>query len=698
MGLLIKVFLAFIGLMVAAAMAVALVFYFSPDLQRKLVLKGLQEGYGEEARLDYLRVSLDSFELRGLHISSEDESLDLEKVEARFDFWNLTGDVPEIETIVVTGFDLDIAAHGGTSLGAKYSTSKDANVGVDTPSHQQPGVEGVPIRIGRVAIDGRVKLPQEREVRLNFLLQDLAPDATASLDAQLFLANHDPGQAYQDADLRYVGSLHQTVAGMPDHGEGELIVRLRESPDGDWMETRAKTRFEGNTEQFSAAVTDLDLATLSRLSFCNLSRPLASGKLDLNLQGRTGSPNVVEGSLSITEIRPEGYAGDPWAVRIAPVARFNDADKTTQLDATITLTAPATETLATISANVDATDDDLLRFDATAQADVLDTDDWQPLLVLLPESEGPAPERDPSPDKEAPWSGLEGTVLVELQRLVTAGHVLTGLSVEATVENGESVSTTVRLQSNGTPITASGDIRFLADSPDVPYALRGGVQVKTLNVTPFLKPTDPRHPAMLEGVFNVDGEIASSAPNLSFLADNLTGKLDLTSAGAGIFRPLGENTSVAQGVSGLLGALTGSVRELNWIQMVVDQLEEIPYRQMTFKLSRDENLNFVLNEMDLVSRETRIRGNGIIRFQEDVDLLSLPMDLQFQIFAKGKLAEALASGKQLRSTQPDELGFLPGPPLPIRGSLGDPESLLVNLLMDSGAQLLPSLLKGNGRL
>lgn len=694
MGALIKIFLGVIAMFAAIVVALILSVYFSPDLQRRLVLRGLESGFGEDVRLDYFSFRLEEIELRGLHIGSPEESLDLEHLLARFDIWNLTNDVPEIESVIIKGFDLDIAAQGGRSLGAKYSKSATVDSPARTTHPQKQDFTGLPIIIGEIAIDGRIKLPANREISINYSLKDLAPNTLASTNARVFISSHEPGQPYQDAEILFSGNLQQSAGGFLENAEGELVIRLRDAADAPWLETRSKSQFSGTPEGFSASIKGIGLAALSRISLCNLARPLSSGGMDFEMQGRMGSPNVVEARLSITNLRPQGYTGPAYSLNIEPVLTSPQDSETASLTAVAQLSGPTTTTHATLSAQLDASDPELFRFDARVEADAMNTDDWQPLLAILPQAEAVAPERDPTPDTAAPWLGLDGTVQATLGRLQSSGKVLTDLSVEAAVESGRLVSAKFSGQSNGTPINASGRIEFDPQNPSTPYRLESTLQVAGLNVTPLVATPGSSLPPILEGIFDIQGEVSSTAPNLDFLPDNLTGDLQLDSAGAGIFRPLGENTSVAQGVSGLLGALTGSVRELGWIQMVIDQLEEIPYRKMTFSLSRDQNLNIVLNELDLVSRETRIRGNGLIRHQTGVDLVNLPMDLQFQIFAKGRLAEALQTGKQLRSNQPDELGFLPGPPLPIRGSLGDPESLLVNLLMEGGAQLLPGLLRG----
>jgi hypothetical protein len=247
--------------------------------------------------------------------------------------------------------------------------------------------------------------------------------------------------------------------------------------------------------------------------------------------------------------------------------------------------------------------------------------------------------------------------------------------------------------SGSAPLKLEAVVDFQADQPQRPYVLAGNLDVKEFVVTPFLAESGSGRPPILEGAFNLGGSFQATAPNPAFLVDRMIGTVSLQSVGTGIFRPLGENTAMAGGVSGLLGSLSGSIHELAWIQQVFDPLTEIPYTRMEFSVSRTPKLDFVLKGLDLVSRETRIQGEGSIDYVKGLSLLQLPIDLRFELSGKGRLAEALRTGNQLRPGQPDALGFFKGPVFPVQGTLGEPESLLMNILMQSGSQLLPGLFR-----
>ncbi len=336
------------------------------------------------------------------------------------------------------------------------------------------------------------------------------------------------------------------------------------------------------------------------------------------------------------------------------------------------------------------------RIEAEIALDELVAAEWEALLGLLPEEEAPA-AKDTRPDAAPPWAGLEGRILARIDRLQVGAETIADARAELRIEDGRRVRATLGAVGGGAPLRADAVLDFDDSRPDLPYALAGSLDVRGLDVTPFLRPPDPRKPGILEGAFNVRGQFQARAPNLALLGERAAGEFVLESSRGGVFRPLGERTAAAQGISGLIGGLAGGVRQLRWIQEVVDQVQEIPYTRVSFRMGREPSLDWFLRDLDLVSREVRIRGGGRLQHVAGAtlaDLAALPVDFQFQLHAKGRLAESLRAGNQLRAETPDELGFLPGPPLPIRGSLAQPESLFVNLLMESAQGLLPGLLRG----
>ncbi len=440
-----------------------------------------------------------------------------------------------------------------------------------------------------------------------------------------------------------------------------------------------------------ALTGETDLTHLAGIPALGIRGGVRTGLGRVEARGTFGEALEATGLLHIRELRPEGHSGRPYVIRLEPELAVSE--ERIRVASPVLFTGPASESAGTLRfEGTPPANGGFLRFDAALDLDAFDLDDWQPLLALVPEGPEPPPVTD-EPDAEPFFAALDGTAVATIGQLQAGETNFRDLRAELRVTDGLHATVRVGGVSGESPIVLNADLRFDPEQPRTPYTLTGNLDVKAFDVTPFLRPEDPRRPPMLEGSFDVAGEFRSTSPNLDFIADRLTGDFSLRASRPGVFRPLGERTGMADSASGLIGAITGSVRELRWIQIVVDQLKEIPYQQMVFRVAREDNLDLVLRELDLVSRETRIRGQGRIQHREGADLLQMPMELPLRIHAKGALAEALREGRQLRGDEPDDLGFLPGPELPIRGTLANPESLFVNLMMDSAQSILPGLFR-----
>ncbi|MCC5841090.1 MAG: hypothetical protein JJT96_13315 [Opitutales bacterium] len=439
-----------------------------------------------------------------------------------------------------------------------------------------------------------------------------------------------------------------------------------------------------------------DLAQVTRIPALAMPDPLSTGAFRWQLAGKLGDEVTGFGTLSATEMRPARYDGRPYGLRLEPEFSFIPRSGALSVQSPVSLLGPANTTRGTLRARIDPPERNRQIFDVELRLDSLNFDEWQPLIAAL-QTETEAVERDPTPDTQPPWEGFQGEALVALDTLRIGESAFTDMEARVRIDDARTVRANIRGKSGEAPLRLEARLAFQENQRAQPYRLSGELDVRGFDVTPFLRPPDPRRPGILEGAFDVTGSFAGTAPNLAFLADRATGDFTLRSATPGVFRPLGEQTTMATGVSGLLGGLAGNIRELRWIQEVLDQLKEIPYSQLSFRFAREPNLDFVLSGFDLVSRETRLRGQGRLSHREGADLLQMPADIRLDIFAKGRLAESLRMGNQIRSEEPDELGFLPGPPLPLRGNLARPESLLLNMLMDAGQGLLPGLLRPRGQ-
>lgn len=718
-----------LGLLIAAIAAVvitlSLVFYYSPGLQRRVVLMVLDQP-GLAAELEFVSIRLSHTEIRGLQINSAEESLRLDSLEARYSIRGAFSNRLQLELLNVTGLEIDVASAGGQSLVEGFGGNPDT-AGEPGGAHSPMQIE-----VGKVRIAGSALLPGNIGSTFEVKMDNIRPSSAGALAVELLLLPTGPGVEFERIEFALNGALHQSAAGTFDRLEGDLVARMLESPGAEWVEARMHQRFEASAGSFDLVVDEMqlrkgasrlldgalkatgrradggawigdysvrmnsDLAQVSALSIVPIKEPLSSGRLEGQLAGEfhKGERVTANGVLEVRELRPAGYSGRALSLKLDPELEGQPATGKLVFSTPIRLVGPASATTGTFATTLDPGADGRQRFDAQLLLDAFSLDEWQPIIASLSAKEPAAPApRDTTPDSESPWSGLEGNAVARINRLQAGGNIVTDITASIRIEAGQTLQAELTGQSGQSPLKSVATVQFQPDRPARPYTLSGLLDVQGLDVAPFLRQPGSNKPLILEGIFNANGTFQSNAPNLSLLAENATGEFLLQSASNGIFRPLGEKTSLATGLSGIIGALAGNRKEVGWVQQVIDQLKEIPFTQMSFRMGREQNLDFFLRELDLISRETRIKGSGIFHYKENAPLLQFPMDLRFELFAKGRLAEALRSGNQLRSEQPDAMGFYPGPPLPMRGSLARPESLLINLLMESGSQLLPGLLR-----
>lgn len=728
---LIKIFLTVIVLMAVLAMVAVFTLIFSPGLQKTLLVKFLESRPGVEASVEEVQFGLSSVYIRGLDVTAGPESLSIGLLDAKLGNRGFIATRLKLDELTLEDLLLDVRASGGGSFKDAFLVSETDSVATET------GLEGaftpIPIEIGKVRGNGTVRGPNDLDLSFNIRIDNLRPLQAGAIGLDLDVSASGPQAPFESAELRLTGALAQNSSSVIERFEGHLALRLLENHSTDWVAATLEPHFTGGPTEFALVMdslnvrkgetllvtgqlkangtrpdggmwlvgysTDLNsnLALVSALPMIPLTEPLASGLLECRLSGQVVEAReaTLNGTIEVSNLRPAGYAGRGISLAMEPALIAGMMDSSLKLNGDFRLSGPATTTIGSLSANLKPGGEDRTRFEALLDLDSFNPAEWQPFIASFAGEERgdrPAAERDPSPDAIPPWAPLEGEATFRIGQLPIGESSFQDAVATVTIDAGRAIRTQLSARSGETPIEAIATLSFNPGISANPYALDGALKVKELDVTPFLRSSGTRRPVILEGIFDVSGTFQSSAPNLAFLQDSLTGDFLLKSAAPGIFRPLGEKTSLATGISGLLGALGGESNKVGWVQEVIDQLKEIPFNQMSFQFGREDNLNLFLRDLDLVSRETRIRGKGLLQYREGTALAQLPMDLQFQLFAKGKLAQALQKGNQLRSDQADDLGFYPGPPLPLRGSLAEPESLLINLLMESGTQLLPGLL------
>jgi hypothetical protein len=337
--------------------------------------------------------------------------------------------------------------------------------------------------------------------------------------------------------------------------------------------------------------------------------------------------------------------------------------------------------------------------DARVQGDHLELADALALLALASGQAGPAPAPR-SAAAGAPtrpgvaaantkpfWSGVRGEVAVNVKEIVrgqdwTMRDFSTLARIEPAAVRLEKLSGTIN--EKGT-LAGGGELTFRSGAE--PYALQGMFALSEFDVGALLKAFDPDRPPTLEGVFAVEGRVAGAGRTLDHTLERTRGSFELRSQ-SGVFRGLrrtSEKVSVATKAVELgaaLGSLLGSSKVKDAAEKVagqtyqVDQLAqalaELPFDQFVIRANRDERLNFRIEEISLLSPEVRFHARGTVSHVEGKSVLEQPLQLAFQLAARGKVEQTLGRLRALDGTK-DELGYAKAKDLgAITGTLSRP--------------------------
>ena len=212
-----------------------------------------------------------------------------------------------------------------------------------------------------------------------------------------------------------------------------------------------------------------------------------------------------------------------------------------------------------------------------------------------------------------------------------------------------------------------------------PYRLKATAAAGDVDVAPFFAAGPAAKEPPIEGRFSVTGTFEGSGANLADLFGHTRGEFRLTSTG-GVLRLL--KTNVADAIPqvdspvsdavGSVGSLVGKFiglkgdslgsgknpvsKEAEAVLEFTNQVSEIGYDQMTLTAVRSPDHVIHLLEMTMTATDMRLTGSGEIAYVEGRPLRALPLSLNLEFGARGKLAELLATAG-LISTHKDALGY-----------------------------------------
>jgi hypothetical protein len=353
----------------------------------------------------------------------------------------------------------------------------------------------------------------------------------------------------------------------------------------------------------------------------------------------------------------------------------------------------------TIIGTIGPEKDAMRAIDAEISSTQLVVDDAQILGALVPTKPDQKDHRDPAakPPRDAapPWSGLHGSVSLQLKNVIYSDAVqvsnVTGrLRLDAGTLKLETLQAglgeTGRANMNGT-------LTFNSASPQ-PYAMSADVNVREFDPGPLFRALAGSEEATVEGKFDMISKLAGRAATFADLASGAEGHFQFTSKG-GVFRGLPVNVSnIVENTSKLaawiatagtaLSAVTGKkdfadvASKAEAVAELAKALNPIPYDQLSVVVSRDAALNTSLRNFTLISPEVRLTGNGTALHRPGSSLLDDALAMEFTLRARGRQGELL---KYLGALEPetDDLGYATcSLPLKIGGTIGKPDTSELN--------------------
>lgn len=274
-------------------------------------------------------------------------------------------------------------------------------------------------------------------------------------------------------------------------------------------------------------------------------------------------------------------------------------------------------------------------------------------------------------DPEPFWTGLRGELALDFAHVARgADWAMTGFGAYLVLDPDRLALQKLEGTINGhSQLAGRADLRFLDRA--APYQLTGNFSLTEFDAGAFFKAFEPGRPPVVEGLFTIAGGLQGEGADLDATLAATRGQFQLTSR-QGVFRGLKRASDKVSAATKTveIGAAIGSIFGTNKVREVVgkvagsayqvDQLAqalgELPFDQLVVRATRDEALNFAVEELSLISPELRLHGQGALGYDPATPLAGRPLRLAYQLAARGQLEELFGKLKLLDGTR-DELGY-----------------------------------------
>lgn len=268
------------------------------------------------------------------------------------------------------------------------------------------------------------------------------------------------------------------------------------------------------------------------------------------------------------------------------------------------------------------------------------------------------------PDDVPFWHGLRGQATLALKNVEYGGgyqvsDVVGVIRIEPDGLKLEGVHAVFGPESD---LKLEGAVTFDSKVKDS-YKLSGDLALNNFDTTQAFRAIDPARLPTVETRMNLTGNVSGNGANLAALIEGAQGRFDLTSKG-GIFRALAtvlpeQRLQATQSALSVVGGLFGGTSSGEMIATaneIVKLVSEIQFDQLSVTAARDENLNFVLKDFNLIAPYIRLGGEGLISYTPGKSLLQQALDLRITLGARGRLGELLNQWKLLKAEK-DNLGY-----------------------------------------
>jgi hypothetical protein len=213
--------------------------------------------------------------------------------------------------------------------------------------------------------------------------------------------------------------------------------------------------------------------------------------------------------------------------------------------------------------------------------------------------------------------------------------------------------------------------------------------VKEFDLGPIFKAMDPGKPPTVEGRFDVHGQAKGAGRTLGELLRQTEGDLVLQSR-KGVSRllsrpppPPPHSTGIVSGVTNTAARLIDNLGEkvgkivsyTDPTDEIAGMLGEVPFDQLSVRVSRDPAANLRLTEFTLVSPILRLQGEGVVAPEAGKSWFNRPLKLTLSLGVMGTVEKAMTQAKApMLSPNRDDLGYLKSTdPFDVVGTLDQPD-------------------------